>query len=285
MCPAIHSKLPDAKLPLLTTAVVIGTNVPAGAISYEAFVARGASHSQGESAEVRPDDVLLMQFTSGTTSYPKGVMLTHDNMLRNAAHVVQRFNCSKAIDISAHAPFIMWRVRRFRCSPRLLAARASIHRPHSMPAKPACHVSREMHADFWQRHNVSDAAQSSGFRVESAYPARRMGIMRRGGHAENNRSHGHAWRMSGLWTIRSSTECLHVVLHRRYRKAHQWLGAYSRRPGSSIVDPESGATLPPGEAGEIYVRGWSVMKGYYKMPEQTAKAIDADKWLHSGDSA
>jgi fatty-acyl-CoA synthase len=50
-----------------------------------------------------------------------------------------------------------------------------------------------------------------------------------------------------------------------------------------IVDPESGATLPPGEAGEIYVRGWSVMKGYYKMPEQTAKAIDADKWLHSGD--
>jgi fatty-acyl-CoA synthase len=51
----------------------------------------------------------------------------------------------------------------------------------------------------------------------------------------------------------------------------------------SIADPESGKELPPGASGEILVRGWSVMKGYYKMPEQTAKAIDAQGWLHTGD--
>jgi fatty-acyl-CoA synthase len=51
----------------------------------------------------------------------------------------------------------------------------------------------------------------------------------------------------------------------------------------SIQDPESGRELPPGAAGEILVRGWSVMQGYYKMPAETAKAIDDQGWLHTGD--
>ncbi|MBM3374412.1 MAG: AMP-binding protein, partial [Betaproteobacteria bacterium] len=50
-----------------------------------------------------------------------------------------------------------------------------------------------------------------------------------------------------------------------------------------LVDAETGAVQPPGKTGEIQVRGWSVMQGYYKMPEQTAKTIDAEGWLHTGD--
>ena len=52
-----------------------------------------------------------------------------------------------------------------------------------------------------------------------------------------------------------------------------------------IVDIETGATLPPGKQGELCTRGYLVMKGYYKMPEETAKAIDAEQWLHTGDLA
>src|SRR5512145_1028412 len=52
-----------------------------------------------------------------------------------------------------------------------------------------------------------------------------------------------------------------------------------------IVDIETGETLPPGKQGELCTRGYLVMKGYYKMPEETARAIDADNWLHTGDLA
>jgi fatty-acyl-CoA synthase len=58
-------------------------------------------------------------------------------------------------------------------------------------------------------------------------------------------------------------------------------------PGAEvkIIDIETGATLPPGKQGELCARGYMVMKGYYKMPEETAKVIDADGWLHTGDLA
>jgi fatty-acyl-CoA synthase len=58
-------------------------------------------------------------------------------------------------------------------------------------------------------------------------------------------------------------------------------------PGAEvkIVDIETGATLPPGKQGELCARGYMVMKGYYKMPEETANVIDADGWLHTGDLA
>ena len=50
-----------------------------------------------------------------------------------------------------------------------------------------------------------------------------------------------------------------------------------------VIDPETGETVPPDTIGELCCRGYNVMKGYYNMPEETAKAIDADGWLHSGD--
>ena len=92
ICPAIDSALPDPALPKLENIVVLGNDVPKAALRFDDMVALGETYDAPEFDDVTPGDVLLMQFTSGTTSYPKGVMLTHDNMLRNAAYVTERFD-------------------------------------------------------------------------------------------------------------------------------------------------------------------------------------------------
>src|SRR4029453_11106813 len=98
--------LPGAALPLLRHVAVVGSEVPQAATRLDDVIALGSDVSDGVlddlAAKVRPDDLLLIQFTSGTTAYPKAVMLTHDNMLRDACAVGLRmgirvddryFNC------------------------------------------------------------------------------------------------------------------------------------------------------------------------------------------------
>jgi len=134
VCPGVDRTLPDPAFPLLGHVIVLGSDVPAGAMTLEAMLAAGAPASAA-AEEVRPDDVLLMQFTSGTTSYPKGVMLTHDNMLRNAAYVAERFDAGPATAITARAPSTTWPAPHSRCSPRLPRARACSPRPPSSRAR------------------------------------------------------------------------------------------------------------------------------------------------------
>ena len=100
--PALNSALPGTRLPRLRRVVVLGERCPPGAQPWEVFIGAGhpgachvASPPDGtelatRQREVTPDDVLLIQYTSGTTSFPKGVMLTHANMLTNAWAAAQR---------------------------------------------------------------------------------------------------------------------------------------------------------------------------------------------------
>jgi fatty-acyl-CoA synthase len=104
--PAIDHALPGHALPLLHDVVVVGSEIPRAGLRFDAFLALGEDITDDVldrlAAQVQPSDLLLIQFTSGTTAYPKAVMLTHDNMLRNAWAVGQRmgirpddryFNC------------------------------------------------------------------------------------------------------------------------------------------------------------------------------------------------
>lgn len=284
ICLAVESRLPDAKLPQLEHLVVLGGNVPRAAISFDELLARGDATAEIPVHAVSPDDVLLIQYTSGTTSYPKGVMLTHDNMLRNAACVAPRFDCRAGDRYYSARPF--YHVAGTTLS--LLAALASgatlLSSPHfnaeealRVMSSEQCTITSGNDTMFLMLCNYPDLDKyplklRSGW--ASAGPEVSRQIIDRMGVQGICQAYG--------LSEASPNVCMSHHTDSVDKRVNGWahvLDGIEVR----IVDPATAKDLPPGAAGEIYVRGWSVMKGYYNMPEQTAQAIDTDRWLHTGD--
>jgi fatty-acyl-CoA synthase len=283
-CPGIDSRLPHPDLPELEHVVVLGTDVPRAGISWETLLGLGGKARERALPQVSPDDVLLIQYTSGTTSYPKGVMLTHDNMLRNAACVCERFDL-RAGD-RYYSARVFYHVAGTTLS--LLAALVSgaclVSSPHFEPGEALRLMSEE--------GCTHTSGNDTMFLMLLNHPDfGKFPLKLRGGWAsagpEVSRKAVERMGMTGLCQAYGLSETSPNVCMSRHdddleKRINGWahlLDGVKVR----IVDTETGKTLPSGSTGEILVRGWGVMKGYYKMPEQTARAIDAKKWLHTGD--
>jgi len=284
ICPALDGKLPDARLPRLEQVIVLGGDVPAAAISFGQLLARGSGAANLPPFETHPDDVLLMQYTSGTTSYPKGVMLTHDNMLRNAAYVAARFDCKPGDRYYSARPF--YHVAGTTLS--LLAALASGATLFSSPHFEPEEALRVMSAEECTLTSGNDTM----FLMLCNHPNfERYPLKLRGGWAsagpEASRQIVERMGMHGLCHAYGLSEASPNVCMSHHdddleKRINGW-GHVLDEVEVRIVDDTTGVDQPPGSSGEILVRGWSVMKGYYNMPEQTARAIDAHGWLHTGD--
>jgi fatty-acyl-CoA synthase len=283
-CPAVDTRLPDANLPQLNDVIVLGDDVPKAATGYADFLARGANAVELPLDAVQPDDVLLMQFTSGTTSYPKGVMLTHDNMLRNAAYIARRFDCRAGDRYFSARPF--YHVAGSTLS--LLAALTSGACLYSTPTFDAGEALRVMSDEKCTLTSGNDTM----FLMQLNHPDfAKYPLTLRGGWVscgpEVTQQLVDRMGMRGVTQAYGLSEASPNVCMSHYtddlgKRINGWAHILDDVE-VRIVDPDSGADLPPGTPGEIFVRGWSVMKGYYKMPEQTARAIDEGKWLHTGD--
>ncbi|MFR9651648.1 MAG: AMP-binding protein [Rikenellaceae bacterium] len=294
---AIHS----VNLPDLRNLVVIGAEVEyneagdcvnhPGMIALEALVAKGAEMDKQPLREIAkglsPQDVVNMQYTSGTTGFPKGVLLTHYNILNNGKAT------GEAMKYTADDKLLVC-VPMFHCFGCVLALCAVITHGATMV----------MLEDF-DALKVLESIHKE--RCTILYGVPTMFI------AELNHPEFDTFDLTSLRTgIMAGAVCpidtMNAVMDRMHCRVISVYGLTESSPGMTvsniddstkvrattvgrpfpgidvqIISHESGEVLPAGKQGEVCCRGWNVMKGYYNNPGATAEVIDSDGYLHSGD--
>ncbi|MDI6701405.1 AMP-binding protein [Methanothermobacter wolfeii] len=241
-------------------------------------------------AELRNTDVINMQYTSGTTGFPKGVMLTHRNILNNGYYIGERqrfteedrlclpvplFHCFGIVlgvlAILTHGGTLVM-IELF--DPLLVLAAVEKEKCTALYGVPTMFIAEFTHPMF----DMFDLSSlRTGIMAGSPCP---IEAMKRVMNDMNMKEVTIAYGLTEASPVFTQTSVDDPI-----EKRVETVGTPLPHIEVKIVDPETGEELGPGEPGEICCRGYNVMKGYYKMPEMTAEAIDEDGWLHSGDLA
>jgi len=299
--PALNSTLPGARLPRLRRVVVLGERCPPGAQPWEVFIGAGhpgAGHpGAGHAAsppddaefaarqrEVTPDDVLLIQYTSGTTSFPKGVMLTHANMLTNAWAAAQRIGVRPDDRYFSIRPY-------FHVAGTTLSILVSLMTGCCLLTLPKFDVADALRMLDEERCTLTSGNDTIFLMLMGHPDFDRSRIHLRGGWAAAGPQVMQKIRdvmgVPGICNAYGQSEASPNITLSSFDDPFELraMGWALPHPGMQVrvVDPGTGQPLPAGEPGEIQARGWSVMKGYYNMPEATARALGPDGWLSTGD--
>jgi fatty-acyl-CoA synthase len=235
-------------------------------------------------------DVCNMQYTSGTTGFPKGVMLTHYNIVNNGKNIGDCMDLSTADQILIHVPM-------FHCFGMVLAMTAAMTHGTTMSPIPA--YSPRLALECIQKEPITTVhgvptmfiamLEHEDF-AKTDFSTLRTGIMAGSPcPVKVMQDVVDKMNMSEITIVYGQTESSPGCTQSRTDDPLEArVGTVGRPlPGveCKIVDPETGKDLPDNTDGEFVVRGYNVMKGYYKMPEATKMAIDEEGWLHTGDLA
>ncbi len=283
------------KLPHLKNVIYFGENkTPAGMFNwdqlYEFAKEVGEDELAARKATLDPHDVINMQYTSGTTGYPKGVMLTHYNISNNGSSIADCMKFSEKDRLCIPVPF-------FHCFGMVLAITACVS-----------HGAAMIPIEYFNALKVMEAIQKEKCTAVHGVPTMFIAMLEHPQFSEFDFSTMRTGIMAGspcpikvmqqvvddmhmseitsvYGLTESSPGCTQTRVNDSLEKRVSSVGKPLPFVECRIVDPETGETLPENVPGEFMARGYNIMKGYYKMPEATAQAITEDGWLHSGDIA
>ena len=298
LCPELETAeagkpLHCKRLPFLRNIVTVGYRQK-GCMTWEEAMALAPRTPMEEvrrrAAAVSPYDVANMQYTSGTTGFPKGVMLTHHNIVNNGKCIGDRMDLSTADRMMIQVPM-------FHCFGMVLAMTASMTHgatilplPYFSPKPALACINNERITAF---HGVP--TMFIAMLEHEDFPKTDFSYMRTGIMAGSpcpiavmqdvvNKMH-----MSEITIVYGQTEaapgCTMSSTDDSLEVRVNTVGRPLPEIECKIVDPETGEDLPDNVDGEFVARGYNIMKGYYKMPGATAAAIDKEGWLHTGDLA
>ena len=288
-------QLQSANLPHLRTVIRLHSAASPGMLSWTDLLQHADQTSDATlravQAGLSADEPINIQYTSGTTGYPKGATLSHHNILNNGYLVAQIMKFTEAdrlvipvplyhcfgmvmgnLGCITHGATMIYPSEGFE--PETVLQTVAEERATALFGVPTMFIAELDHPHFDQFDLTS---LRTGIMAGSPCPVEVMKKV-------NTRMHMHEVEIAYGMTETSpvSTQTRHdAPLDKRVGT----VGRVLPHTEIKIVDPESGRTLPRGEKGELCTRGYCVMLGYWNDPERTAAAIDAARWMHTGDLA
>jgi len=284
--------LDSSEFPMLKSLIYMGPEKHRGFYAMPELLLLGEHTPDGElraiTASLSADDTINMQYTSGTTGFPKGVMLTSRNILNNGFYIGERqkltpddrvclpvplFHCFGIVlgvlaTLTHGAAVVM--VESF--DPVIVLAAVQKEKATALYGVPTMFIAELAHPMF----DMFDLTSlRTGIMAGSPCPIETMRQVIDRMHASEMTICYGLTEASPVFTQTTTDDTLE-------RKC-ETVGRKHDEVEVRVVDPETGEDCPPNVPGEFLCRGYNIMKGYYKMPEATEKAVDEDGWLHSGD--
>ena len=295
----LQDAVPDLSvdaLPFLENIVLMGAEPPEDlpVMSFEEFLERGEGISAQElherQASLEAGDVINMQYTSGTTGFPKGVQLTHTNIVKNAFYIGECMKLGPEDRVCIPVPF-------FHCFGCVLGTLNTVtHEATMVPVEsfdplevlkavdqerctallgvPTMFIAELEHEDF---DHYDTTSLRTGIMAGSPCPIEVMKkVVDVMGADEITIAYGQTESSPVITQTRTDDS-----LERRVATVGRKLPDVEVK----IVSVDTGEEVGPGEQGDLCTRGYHVMRGYYKMEERTSEVIDEEGWLHTGDLA
>jgi fatty-acyl-CoA synthase len=283
------------KFPCLRRLIFLGAATPPGFVAWKDFLDSAQQVAPEALAERQAsldfDDVINIQYTSGTTGFPKGAMLTHHNILNNGFWIGERMRFTHRDRLCIPVPF-------YHCFGMVLGNLACLTHgatmvlpaPHFSPLHTLAAVAQErctaLHGvptmfiaqlDHPQFAEFDLSSLRTGIMAGAPCPVEVMKRVITEMHCAEITIACGMTETSPVCNMTEVTDSIEVRVGT--------VGRVMPHQEQKIIDPATGQIMPRGQPGELCYRGYHVMRGYYNHPESTRETIDSAGWLHGGDLA